>query len=83
MQLAGGSVYWKYLNTDTEGRMSAEQWELERIGTLCFYPSDAAEIFSFIDKACAKLNDCVLSQEEKERITRIILLAKGHRDNGQ
>ena len=62
--LPTGKVYFKYLNTPTEGIISREAWSAIRVGMICHTPDDFGRMLKFIDKACEKHQDCVINRIE-------------------
>jgi len=70
--LPSGDVYFKYLNTDTEGKIRRDDWNLVRVGMFCHTAEDFGELLRFIDKACAKHKDCTINKIELEKMYKFV-----------
>lgn len=65
LQLSRGDAYCRNLFTDNPVKKSIEQWEREKIGTVCYKPQDVGALIKFIEEVCQRGQNCVGDWEQR------------------
>ena len=65
IQLSSGGAFCQTLVSERETRVSRARWARERIGSVCYSPSDAERIIDFIETVCQREQSCVRDIDER------------------
>lgn len=65
LQLTRGDASCRKLFTDDTREIPRHIWEKEKIGQICYKPSDVGEIIKFIETVCNRGQNCVSDWEAR------------------
>lgn len=67
VQLKSGGAYCNRMVTDAPRRMPKHTWDRERVGTICFAPTEYQDILRFIEEVCSRNQQCVTDAKLKAK----------------
>jgi len=65
LQLSRGDAYCRRLFTDETVSKPKQVWDREKIGTICYSPSDVGKLITFIEEVCQRGQNCVGDWEQR------------------
>ena len=65
LQKTRGTARCKHFFTDGVRELSKAEWDLEKLGTICYKPQSVGNILFFIEKVCNQSQNCVTDLRAK------------------
>ena len=65
LQLPSGAAVSRKLFTEDEKFIPKDVWDRQRIGTVCYTPTDVGKLINFIEEVCARGQTCVSDWQKK------------------